>query len=84
MKTEEPASGTVPSPANDNGPSGGRGSPESRAEGGLDPRIRIIARAIGHHIAREHIRAWERTRRRQAANDNATPEREEEGRKPEG
>ena len=84
MKKEEPASGTVPSPANDNGSSGGRGSPGSGAEGGLDPRIRIIARAIGRQIAREHYAAWERTRRRQAANDNAAPEREEEGRKPEG
>ena len=78
MKKEGPASGTVPSPANDNG------SPESRAQGGLDPRIRIIARAIGRQIAREHYAAWERKRRRQAANDNATPKQEEEGRKPEG
>ena len=86
MKTEEPASGTVPSPANDNGSPGGRGSLGGRggAEGGLDPRIRIIARAIGRQIAREHYAAGERTRRRQAANDNAAPEREEEGRKPEG
>ena len=84
MKTEEPASGTVPSPANDNGSPGGRGSSGSRAKGGLDPRIRIIARAIGRQIAREHYAAWERTRRRPAANDNATPEREEEERKPEG
>lgn len=78
MKKEERASGTVASLANDNG------SPGSRAEGGLDPRIRIIARAIGRQIAREHYAAWERKRRRQAANDNAAPEREEEGRKPEG
>lgn len=80
MKKEEGASGTVPSPANDNG------SPGSRGTSGLDPRIRIIARAIGRQIAREHYAAWERKRRRQAANDNATaaPEREEEGRKPEG
>ena len=78
MKKEGPASGTVPSPANDNG------SPGSRAQGGLDPRIRTIARAIGRQIAREHYAAWERKRRRQAANDNATPEREEEERKPEG
>ncbi len=41
-----------------------------------------IARAIGRQIAREHYAAWERKRRRQAANDNL--EREEEGRKPEG
>ena len=68
MKKEEPASGTVPSPANDHGSSGGRGSPESRAQGGLDSGIRIIARAIGRQIAREHYAAWERTRRRQAAN----------------
>jgi len=27
--------------------------------GSLDPRIRIIAQAIGRHIAREQIRAWE-------------------------
>ena len=78
MKKEGQASGTAPSPANDNG------SPGSRAEGGLDPRIRIIARAIGRQIAREHYAAWERKRRRQAANDNAVPEREEEERKPEG
>ena len=78
MKKEERASGTVPSPANDNG------SPGSKAQGGLDPRIRIIARAVGRQIAREHYAAWERKRRRQAANDNATPEQEEEGRKPEG
>lgn len=80
MKKEEGASGIVPSPAN------GNGSPGSRAEGGLDPRIRIIARAIGRQIAREHYAAWERKRWRQAANDNATaaPKREEEGRKPEG
>ena len=75
---EEPAPGTVPSPANDHG------SPESRAQGALDPRIRIVARAIGRRIAREHYAAWERKRRRRAANDNAAPEREEEGRKPEG
>ena len=33
-------------------------------------------------IVSEHYAAWERERRRQAANDNAAPEREEEGRKP--
>jgi hypothetical protein len=42
----------------------------SQTAGSLDPRIRIIARAIGRHIAREHIRAWEKERREQAANDN--------------
>ena len=78
MKKEEPALGTVPSPAN------GNGSPGSRAEGGLDPRIRIIARAIGRQIVREHYAAWERKRRRQVANDNAAPEREEEGQKSDG
>jgi hypothetical protein len=36
----------------------------------LDPRIRIIARAIGRHIAREHITSWEKERREKAANDN--------------
>ena len=84
IKKEEPASGTVPSLANDNGSPGGRGSPGSGAEGGLDPRIRIIARAIGRRIAREHYAVWERERRKRAANDNAAPEREEERRKPEG
>ena len=78
MKKEEPASGPVSSPANDNG------SPGSRTQGGLDPRIRIIARAIGRQIAREHYAAWERKRWRQAANDNAASEQEEEERKPEG
>ncbi len=80
MKKEERASGTVPSPAND------KGSPGSRTEGGLDPPHPIIARAIGRQIAREHYAAWERKRRRRAANDNATAalEREGEGRKPEG
>lgn len=38
MKKEEPAPGTVPSPANDHGSPGGRGSPASRAEGAPDPR----------------------------------------------
>ena len=75
---EDQAAVVIPPPAN------GNGSPGSGAEGGLDPRIRIIARAIGRQIAREHYAAWERTRRRQAANDNAAPEREEEERKPEG
>ena len=73
MKKEERASGTVSSPANDNG------SPGSRAEGRLDRRIRIIARAIGRQVARELYAAWERKRRGVAANDNApaTPEPEE-------
>ena len=77
MKEENDFAERLP-PANDN-----RG-PEGEKAGGLDPRIRIIARAIGRQIAREHYAAWEKKRRRQAANDNAAPEREEEGRKPDG
>ena len=67
----------IPPPANDNGP-------EQRAREDAERQLDTIARAIGRHIAREHIRAWERKRRRRAANDNATPEREEEERKLEG
>jgi hypothetical protein len=55
----------VPPAANDNGERG-----QEQASEPLDPRIRIIARAIGRHIARQHIRAWEKERREQAANDN--------------
>lgn len=46
----------IPPPANDNG---GAKAPS------LDPRIRCIAEAIGHHMAREHIKEL------RAANDNA-------------
>jgi hypothetical protein len=63
--TDEEAAERVAPAANDNGAPEGR-----RAAGSLDPRIRIIARAIGRHIAREHIRALEKERREQAANDN--------------
>ena len=74
---EDRAGADIPLPANDNGLEQGA---VEEAERHLD----TIARAIGRHIAREHIRAWERGRRKRAANDNAAPEREEEGRKPEG
>lgn len=75
METKENKAKLVPSAVNDNG------QPEGERPGGLDPRIRIIARAIGRQIAREHYAAWEKKRRRQAVNDNApaTPEPEEEG-----
>jgi hypothetical protein len=63
MKPER--SERVPPAANDNG-IGGQEQPSEP----LDPRIRIIARAIGRHLAREHICAGEQERRRQAANDN--------------
>lgn len=64
-ETDEEAAKVIPPAANDNDVPEGR-----QAAGSLDPRIRIIARAIGRHIAREHIRAWEKERREQAANDN--------------
>jgi hypothetical protein len=35
-----------------------------------DPRILVIARAIGRQIAREQFEAWEEKRRKHAANDN--------------
>lgn len=66
MKREDEDDIIVPPAANDNG------SPI----GGLDPRLRIIARAIGHQIAREQWAAWEGENRRLAANDNRP---EEEG-----
>jgi hypothetical protein len=63
--TDEEAAEIIPPAANDNdAPEGGQ------TAGSLDPRIRIIARAIGRHIAREHIRSWEKERREKAANDN--------------
>lgn len=63
--TDEEAAEVIPPAANDND------APEgSRAVGSLDSRIRIIARAIGRHIAREHMRSWEEERRVTAANDN--------------
>lgn len=64
-ETDEEAAEVIPPAANDND------TPEgSQAAGSLDPRIRIIARAIGRHIAREQIRSWEKGRRVKAANDN--------------
>jgi hypothetical protein len=71
MKQEDEGGIIVPPAANGNGSPNG-GSPI----GGLDPRLRIIARAIGHQIAREQWAAWEGENRRLAANDNRP---EEEG-----
>lgn len=68
---EDQAAVVIPPPANDNGTEQGAAK---EAERHLD----TIARAIGRHIAREHIRAWERKR---AANDNRP---KEEGREPDG
>jgi hypothetical protein len=44
--------------------------PRGRLKIKSDPSVRIIARAIGHHIARQHYLAWEK-KQRQAANDNS-------------
>jgi hypothetical protein len=63
-ETDEEAAEVVSPAANDSDAFEG-----SRA-GSLDPRIRIIARAIGRHIAREHMRVWEAERRKLAANSN--------------
>lgn len=64
-ESDEEAAEVIPPAANDNA------APEgSQTAGSLDPRIRIIARAIGRHIAREQIRSWEQERREKAANDN--------------
>lgn len=64
-ETDEAEAEVIPRAANDND------APEgSQASGSLDPRIRIIAQAIGRHIAREQIRSWEKERRVKAANDN--------------
>ena len=73
---EDQAAAVIPPPANDNGSKQGAAE---EAERHLD----TIARAIGRHIAREHIRAWERERerRKRAANDNRP---KEEGREPDG
>ena len=68
---EDQATAVIPPPANDNGPEHGAAQ---EAEQHLD----TIARAIGRHIACEHIRASERKR---AANDNRP---KEEGREPDG
>ena len=71
---EDRAGADIPLPANDNGLEQGA---VEEAERHLD----TIARAIGRHIAREHIMAWERERRKRAANDNRP---KEEGREPDG
>ena len=81
MKQEDGDGIIVPPVANDNGsPSGGAPS------GDLDPRIRVVARAIGRQIAREQGAAWEGKNRIPAANDNrprgGLPE--EEGWRPDG
>lgn len=66
MKEKKPETPErVPPAANDNGTRG-----QEQASELLDPRIRSIARAIGRHIAREHIGTREKEKRRQAANDN--------------
>ena len=71
---EDRAGADIPLPANDNGL-------EQGAMEEAERRLDTIARAIGRHIAREHIRAWERGRRKRAANDNRP---KEEGREPDG
>ncbi|OIQ94279.1 hypothetical protein GALL_237090 [mine drainage metagenome] len=65
MKQKDEDGIIVPPAANDNGP------PSET----LDPRLQIIARAIGRQIAREQGAALT------AANDNWS---EEEGRRPDG
>ena len=72
---EDQPTAVIPPPANDNGP------PEQRTREDAERQLDTIARAIGRHIAREHIRAWERLRRKRAANDNRP---KEEGRKLDG
>lgn len=71
---EDQPTAVIRPPANDNGP-------EQRAREDAERQLDTIARAIGRHIAREHIRAWERERRKRAANDNRP---KEEGREPDG
>ena len=71
---EDQPTAVIPPPANDNGP-------EQRTREDAERQLDTIARAIGRHIAREHIRAWERLRRKRAANDNRP---KEEGRKLDG
>lgn len=65
--------------ANDNGVA------DNEVESDVNAHIRIIARALGHHIARQHYLAWEEKQRR-AANDNspATLGEEIEGQGPKG
>lgn len=64
MKEKENRVATVvPSWANDN-------DAREAAMEEAERHLSTIARAIGRHIAREQIRAWEQERRQQAANDN--------------
>lgn len=58
---EETAELIPPAASNNDTPEGGQ------VAGALDPHIRVIAKAIGRHVAREHMRAWEKERR---ANEN--------------
>lgn len=74
MTEEDRAGADIPLPANDNGL-------EQEAVEEVERHLDTIARAIGRHIAREHIRDWERDRRKRAANDNRP---KEEGREPDG
>lgn len=60
-ETDEETAGVIPPAASNNDtPEGGQ------VAGALDPRIRIIAKAIGRHVAREHMRAWEEKRQKQS------------------
>ncbi|HML92935.1 hypothetical protein [Methyloceanibacter sp.] len=62
-ETDEETAGVIPpATSNNDTPQGGQ------AAGSLDPRFRLIARAIGRHIAREHMRAWEDDRRKREGN----------------
>ena len=63
MKEKDDRVAAVPTPANDNGP--GREAVQEAKR-----HLNTIARAIGRHIAREHIKTREREKRKQAANDN--------------
>ncbi|WP_419914598.1 hypothetical protein [Hoeflea sp.] len=85
MKEKDDRATAAPSPANENGP--GREAVQE-----AERHLSTIARAIGHHIAREHVRIRERERRKRAANDNKdrsandgrnAPARRLEARKPE-
>lgn len=59
-ETNEETAGDIPPAANNNGT-----PQDGQMARSLDPRFRIIARAIGRHIAREHMWAWEDDRRKQ-------------------
>ena len=60
---EDQAAAVIPPSANDNGT-------EQKAREEAERHLDTIARAIGRHIAREHISARERRRRKRAVNDN--------------